>query len=171
MYCLLLQIFKFQLLSVLNPLPQPLPVWTIWSLRSPLYTSLHFFNTLHWSQGQSRVLAPNTLESACGRRGGIFFLFMATILLVTEFSALKQKMLSYQEVWSHFVCLFCFVVFACQFCKLPPFLGTPKVSPSPLSDPFLTLDPRLRNLLLRHCKCIMYSKHRIGRKAVELLEI
>jgi hypothetical protein len=29
----------------------------------------------------------------------------------------------------------------------------------PLSDSFLKLDPRLCNLLLRHCICIMYSKH------------
>jgi hypothetical protein len=36
----------------------------------------------------------------------------------------------------------------------------------PLSDPFLKLDPRLCNILLRHCICIMYRKHRIRRKAV-----
>ena len=41
-----------------------------------------------------------------------------------------------------------------------------------LSDPFIKLDPRLCSILLRHCSiCFMYSKHRIGRKAVELLEI
>jgi hypothetical protein len=38
-----------------------------------------------------------------------------------------------------------------------------------LSAPFLKLDPRLCNLYLLHCICIMYSKHRIGRKAVKLL--
>jgi hypothetical protein len=40
----------------------------------------------------------------------------------------------------------------------------------PLSGPFLKLDPRFCNLLLLHCTCIMHSKHRIGRRAVELLE-
>jgi hypothetical protein len=37
------------------------------------------------------------------------------------------------------------------------------------SDPFLKLDPRPCNLFLLHCICIMYSKHRIGRKAVKRL--
>jgi hypothetical protein len=41
------------------------------------------------------------------------------------------------------------------------FLPLPVYSKScpPLSDPFLKLDPRLCNLLLRHCICIMNNKH------------
>jgi hypothetical protein len=60
------------------------------------------------------------------------------------------------EIWSLF----------CLFVSLP--LHVHSKSCPPLSDPFLKLDPRLCNLLLRHCICIMYSKHRIGRRAVEL---
>ena len=93
-----------------------------WGLRSRLCTSLHFYNTLHWNKGCSRTLAPNTLES--GWEGRHIVLFMAKYLSVTEFSALKQKIVSYQVVWSLFVCLFLFVymfLFTCQFCKLSPF--------------------------------------------------
>jgi hypothetical protein len=69
------------------------------------------------------------------------------LLLVAEFSALRQNMLCYLEVWS----LFCLFVF------LP--LPVHSKSCPPLSDPFLKLDTRLCNLLLRHCICIMHNKH------------
>ena len=142
-----------------TPSPQPMPPKII--LRSPKSTAYiaTFLNTLHWNQGRSRVLAPNALESGSGL-GKAYFTFDGNFfLLVTEFSALKPKILCYQEVWSLFVCLLFF---------LP--LPVHSKSCFPLSDPFLKLDPRLCSPLLRHCICIMYSKHWIGRKAVELLE-
>ena len=62
--------------------------------------------------------------------------FRTHFVLVAAFFTLKQKVVSYQEVWSLFVSLFvfvfcflfCFVLvfFTCQFCKLPLLPGSPK---------------------------------------------
>ena len=112
-----------------------------WSLRSRLCTSLHF---------------------------------RTNFVLVAAFFAIKQKVVGYSEVWSLFVfvfVLFCFGFFLLvSFASFPSSRAVQKGFP-PLSDPFLKLDPRLCNILLRHCICIMYRKHRIRRKAVGLLEI
>ena len=72
-----------------------------------------------------------------------------------------------------FCFLFCFVFFVfllVSFASFPSSRAVQKSFP-PLPDPFLKLDPRLYNILLRHCICIMYRKHRIRWKAVGLLEI
>jgi hypothetical protein len=112
-----------------------------WGLRSRLCTSLHF---------------------------------RTHFVLVAAFFAIKQKVVSYPEVWSLFVfvfVLFCFGFFLLvSFASFPSSRAVQKSFP-PLPDPFLKLDPRLYNILLHHCICIMYRKHRIRWKAVGLLEI
>ena len=59
--------------------------------------------------------------------------FRTHFVLVAAFFAIKQKVVSYSEVWSLFVFCFCFVLFwfffTCQFCKLPLFPGSPKEFP------------------------------------------
>ena len=72
------------------------------------------------------ALKPGAQQGTCPQRFGrwqrvgeyIFIFYGKHVLLVTEFSALKPKMLSYQEVSSLFVCLF-----------FSPFLCTPKAVP------------------------------------------
>ena len=138
----------------------------------------------HWATHQPHQ--PNQCQhgSTWGLRSRLCtsLHFRTHFVLVAAFVALKQNVVSYPEVWSLFVCLFLFFclffvlfcfgfIFTCQFCKLPLFPGSPKEFSPPLPDPFLKLDPRLCNILLRHCICIMYRKHRIRRKAVGLLEI
>ena len=69
-----------------------------------------------------------------------------------------------------FLFLFIYVFFLQTFTPrvnskwLTPHTHTP-------SDSYLKLDLRICNPLLLHCICIMDRKHRIGRIAVELLEI
>ena len=117
-----------------------------------------FLNTLHWNQGRSRALVPNALESGRGL-GKTYFTFYDNFYFISNWifsiKAKNVKLLRGLKPFSLFV-----------------FLPLPVHSKScpPLSGPFLKLDPRFCNLLLLHCTCIMHSKHRIGRRAVELLE-
>ena len=112
MYCLLLQIFMFQLSSAFNPASTTNANLDPFE-GSEVHCAYRYIslNTLHWNQGRSRALAHQHFGK-CVRmlvgRGGIFYFVwhMATILWVTEFSALKQNNFSYQDVWSFFVCLF-----------------------------------------------------------------
>ena len=112
------------------------------------------------------ALKPGAQYCTCPQRFGkwqgvgenIFYFLWQQFLLVTEFSAIKQKNVKLPRGLKPF-CLFVFLPLPMHSNSFPP-----------LSDPFLKLDPRLCNLLLRYCICIMYSKHRIGRRAVKLLE-
>ena len=128
-------------------------------LRSPKSTAYFavILNTLHWNQGRGRVLAPNALESGSGLRK-TYFTFYGNNFISNWIFNIKAKNVKLPGGLKSF-CLFVFLPLPVHSKSCPP-----------LSDPFLKLDPRLYNLLLRHCTCIMYSKHWIGRKAVELLE-
>ena len=129
-------------------------------LRPPKSTAYlaTFLNTLHWNQGRNRALAPNALESG-SRLGKTYFTFYGKFIFINNWIfSIKAKNVKLPRGLKPF-CLFVFLPLPVHSKSCPP-----------LSDPFLKLDPRLCNLLLRHCICIMYSKHRIGRRAVELLE-
>ena len=88
-YCFLLQIFMFQLSSVLTPRLHTSPASTINASLDPFEAFATFLNRLHWNQGRSRALGK-WVE----RGWGHILLFMVNILLVTDFSVLKKKMLS-----------------------------------------------------------------------------
>ena len=141
----------------------------IWGLRSPLIISLHFL--IHCIETTWHL--PPILWKV-GGGGGHIILFMVNIWLVSECSALKKNVNLTRDLKPFlFVCLF--VLFCFSIFQASPFPVHTKIPPSPhthtLSDPFLKLYLRLCNPLLRHCICIMYRKHRIGRKAVNFLEI
>ena len=115
---------------------QPGPIWGLRTHYSPRY----IFNRLHWNQGRRRALGKWV------ERGGHIWLFMVNIVLVTDFSVLKKKMLSYkEEICEAFVCLFvclfklkkkkliCLSVFqATPFLCTPSFRSISKALSSPL---------------------------------------
>ena len=109
-----------------------------------------------------------------------FLLFMVSIFISNWFFSIKENNVKLtRDLKPLFVCLFVWFFFKLKkiyiyillvsFSSFPLPVDTKRSHP--LSDPFLKVYPHLCKLLLRHCICIIYRKHRIGRKAVKYLEI